>query len=156
MNFTTFFNTITTGEVRLFILMILTLGLFALVVAWKVYEKTGRQGWKAIIPYYNEWVFYEMSGKPGWWMLAGFLTMFNTMHLAPSNHKAYYSAMILTNLPSYVLSFIASLELGKRFGKSRNFSIISLALVPFIGWPILAFSKAEYKLPKSKQVSISH
>ena len=134
------------------VLLVLLLGiiLFAVTVGWKVYVKAGRKGWKVIIPYYNEWVFYEMSGKPGWWMLVGFLTMLNTIHLTASNGKVYYSVAVLLSLPSYVLSFIASLELGKRFGKSRNFSIINLALLPFIGWPILAFGKAKYKLPTGK------
>lgn len=150
MNIDTFLNTASTNTLILIFITVLGLIMFAVTVGWKVYEKTGRQGWKAIIPYYNEWIFYEMSGKPGWWMLAGFLTMFNQMHLTSSNVKTYYATMFVINLPSFVLSFVASLELGKRFGKSRNFSIINLALFPFIGWPILAFGKAKYKLPKAK------
>lgn len=150
MNTETFFSTTPTNTLLLIFIIVLGLIMFAATVGWKVYEKTGRQGWKAIIPYYNEWVFFEMSGKPGWWMLMGLITVANRMSLTHDNTLEYYSFMILINLPYYVLTFIASLELGKRFGKSRKFSIINLGLLPFIGWTILAFGKAKYKLPKAK------
>ena len=38
------------------------------VAMWKVFEKAGQKGWKALIPVYNYWVLCEIAGRPGWWV----------------------------------------------------------------------------------------
>jgi ribosomal protein S27AE len=36
---------------------------------WKLFKKAGKQGWEAIIPFYNSWVLVEISGLAWWWFL---------------------------------------------------------------------------------------
>jgi signal peptidase I len=36
---------------------------------WKLFEKAGQPGWKAIIPLYNIYVMIKLSGRPGWWII---------------------------------------------------------------------------------------
>lgn len=36
---------------------------------WKVFEKAGKPGWAAIIPFYNLYVLVQIVGKPAWWFV---------------------------------------------------------------------------------------
>lgn len=114
---------------------------FYIVTAWKVFMKAGKPGWAAIIPYYNSWVIFEIGGKPGWWALVGLISW------VPIHTRSFIIFTLLVYLVTIIMSILATVETGKRFGKKRNFTIIFLILLPFIGWPILAFGKAEYHLP---------
>ena len=35
----------------------------------KLFKKAGRNGWEAIIPFYNNWVLVEISELSWWWFL---------------------------------------------------------------------------------------
>jgi hypothetical protein len=37
-----------------------------MVACWKVFEKAGEKGWKAIIPIYNEYITYKIAGIKNW------------------------------------------------------------------------------------------
>ncbi len=52
-----------------FLFVWLAVFIVAVVAMWKIFEKAGVEGWKAIIPVYNGWVLAEIAGKPGWWRL---------------------------------------------------------------------------------------
>ncbi len=57
-------------------LLMFALVILTLVSMWRIYEKAGRKGWEAIIPFYNMWVLAEIVGKPGWLGLLAVLFMF--------------------------------------------------------------------------------
>lgn len=97
----------------------------SLAGAWKVFEKAGRPGWAAIIPFYSTWVLFEISGKPGWWVLIALIP--------------YIGSLIV-----FVMLIIAMLELAKRFGKSTTFAIFGLIVFQVIGFLILGFGDATY------------
>lgn len=100
----------------------------ALVAAmWKIFEKAGEKGWKALIPFYNTWVLFEIAGKPGWWIV-----------------------LCLIPLVNIYISVVLSLELAKRFGKSTAFAIFGLFLFSAIGYLILGFGDAKYDGGKYK------
>ena len=42
-----------------------------LVIAgtWMTFEKAGRPGWGAIIPFYNTYLMIKVAGRPGWWLI---------------------------------------------------------------------------------------
>lgn len=98
--------------------------LLLLVSAYRVFRKAGRHGWVAIIPVYNLWVLYELGGKPGWWALL--------------------ACIPIVNIAALVVMLLASLEIARRFGKSKLFGVFGIFLFGFVGWPILAFDKAQY------------
>lgn len=117
---------------------------FYITTVWKVFKKAGKPGWAALIPVYNSWVTYEIGGISGWWALISILTW------APVHSSKLYTALNwLIFAITIVLSIQAAVETGKRFGKTRTYTLVFLILLPFIGWPILAFGKAKYELPKS-------
>lgn len=106
-------------------LIALVLVVIHIVALWKIFEKAGEAGWKAIVPFYNIWVLLEVSGKPGWWMLLTFIPF-------------------VGSLIYFVLMIIAMLELAKRFGKSPVFAVFGLVIFNVIGELILAFGPAKY------------
>jgi hypothetical protein len=104
------------------------------VSQWKVFVKAGRPGWAAIIPVYNMWVLFEISGKPGLWVLFGLIP--------------YIGWVIL-----FVLYINAALELARRFGKSTMFGVFGLVIFQIIGFIILAFGDAQYRVPPKEEQS---
>ncbi len=104
-----------------------------IVCLWKVFEKAGVEGWKAIIPVYNGWVLAEIAGKPGWWGIvgvAGFIPFVGW----------------IASIAALVLSVIISIEIAKAFSKDTAFAVL-LILLPFVGYAMLAFSDAKYTAP---------
>lgn len=114
-----------------FLLVILPLIVFYVVCLWKVFEKAGVEGWKAIIPGYNGWVLAEIAGKPGWWGIIGFAGVVPILGW-------------IASIASLVLYVIICIELSKKFGKDPAFAAL-LVLVSIVGFAILAFGKATYK-----------
>ena len=87
---------------------------------WIIYEKAGKKGWASIIPIYNIIVFLEIVKKPIWWTFLLIIPFINI-----------FFAIWITNL------------LAKRFGKDEGYTI-GLILLPFIFYPLIGFSDAEY------------
>ena len=90
---------------------------FIILTMWKMYRKANKPGWAAIVPVYNYVVLLEMIGRPIWWIILTFIPIVNI----------------------YV-SLVVALDLAKSFGKSTGFGVANF-FVPFITYPILAFSK---------------
>ena len=90
---------------------------------WKVFTKAGKPGWASIVPFYNSWVLVQIAGKPALWFFLMFVPIVNI-----------------------VIAIMLYIELAKAFGKSGGFAAL-LILLPFIGFPMLAFGKAQYHAP---------
>ena len=95
----------------------------------KVFQKAGKPMWAAFVPIYNQVVLLQIVNKPIWWILLFFIPFVNI-----------------------VIIILIMLELGKVFGKDGTFSVLLLAIVPFItglpiGLAILAFDKSKYTAP---------
>lgn len=98
---------------------------FAIVILiivsyWKIFAKAGKPGWAAIIPIYNFIVLLEIVGKPVWWFL-----------------------LMLVPLVNLIFIIIVIHRLSLSFGQGAGTTIL-LLLLPFIGFPMLAFGDAKY------------
>ena len=49
-----------------FIMIIIVLLVLYFIGLWKLFQKAGKNGWEAIVPFYNTWVLVEISGL-AWW-----------------------------------------------------------------------------------------
>jgi len=94
-----------------------------IVSQWKIYEKAGKPGWAAIIPIYNIIVLLEIVKKPLWWIV-----------------------LLLIPIVNIVMLFIITIALAKSFGKSSGFGV-GMVFLPFVFYPMLAFSDASYTEP---------
>ncbi len=90
---------------------------------WKLFEKAGQAGWKALIPFYNIFILLKIIGRPGWWLL-----------------------LFLIPFVNFVIAFIVSNDVAKSFGKGLAYAI-GLFLLGVIFYPLLGFSDAKYVGP---------
>jgi hypothetical protein len=107
---------------------IIILAAVVLVIAgwWKIFEKAGEAGWKAIIPIYSFLVLLKIVGRDWWWIL-------------------------LTLIPfvAIVVWIVVSLDLAKSFGRGTGFAI-GLILLPFVFALILGFGSDTYRGPAAR------
>ena len=115
-----------------FLIIWLVLFVYSVICMWKIFEKAGVEGWKAIIPVYNSWVLAEIAGKPGWWGIIGYAGFVPVLG-------------IIASLAAVVLYVIIALELAKKFGKDTTFAIVGLIIFSLVGIGILAFGDAKYQ-----------
>ncbi|HEX4607263.1 MAG TPA: DUF5684 domain-containing protein [Urbifossiella sp.] len=93
-----------------------------LAAMWKVFEKAGQPGWAAIVPIYNNYVLTcEIAKKEILWFILMFVPFI-----------------------SIVAYFIVCIEVAKKFGKDAGYGI-GLAILPFVFFPMLAFTDAKYQ-----------
>ncbi len=105
------------------IVMVFMLFYFAVVVVsvvsmWRLFTKAGKPGWAAIVPVYNQIVMLQVAGRPVWWVLL----------------------MMFVPVFQVWVAIVAAIDFAKSYGKSTGFGVL-VALLPFIGLPVLAFSK---------------
>jgi hypothetical protein len=115
----------------------IALVVLTLVSIWKVFEKAGKPGWAAIIPFYNGWVLAEVGSRPAWWGLVSFLGLSIEYSYAKPATFSFLSILC------YILYAMIVLGIAKNFKKSTGFAILTMIL-PFVGFTILAFGNDKY------------
>ncbi len=103
-----------------FLIFIGVFVLIMIIAMWKIFTKANKPGWASIIPIYSNIVLLDIAGMPLWWFI-GFLIPF----------------------VSPIVWLINCLKLAERFGKGAGYGL-GLFFLPFIFFPLLAFSSAEY------------
>lgn len=132
----------------LFLLVFLAMIVVSAIGLWKIFEKAGYEGWKAIIPVYNLVVLLEIVGKPTWW---AFLILTNLLPLILKYTLGVDPIMLmLLNLVTTAISTTLTVwmynMLSKSFGKDEAYTV-GLFFVPFVMLPILGYSKSQYLGP---------
>ncbi len=94
-----------------------------IVGLWKVFEKAGKPGWGAVVPFYNYWLIIEIVGRPEWWLVLLFVP--------------YASLVVLV---------ILMIDLAKSFGRTTGFGV-GLALLSPVFMPLLGFGSDTYGGP---------
>ena len=105
---------------------ILSIAICVLMVIsmWKIFVKAGKEGWIALIPFYNLWTLFEIGGQKGAYIFFIFIPCAGPVIYLIFEIKAY-------------------LEIARRFGKETSFGVLSI-FFPYVTFPILAFSDATY------------
>ena len=111
------------GGAIVLLLVIFAAAIFVIVGWWKMFEKAGEPGWKAIVPIYNAIVLLRIVGRPWWWIL-----------------------LSLIPIVGFILLIIVYNDLSKSFGKSTGFTF-GLVLLHPIFVLILGFGDARYRGP---------
>lgn len=145
-------------------LMGLAIFILLIIAWWKIFEKAGEKGWKAIIPIYNGYILYKISWKTMmfWIMLAlgvvgsilmsvGGVTVTADGAAAVSDAAAANPLVIigcLFALAAGVIEIIQQYKLSKSFGHGIGYALGLIFLSPIFEL-ILAFGKSEYKGPQA-------
>jgi hypothetical protein len=135
-----------------FILLALVVGILTLIGMYKLYEKAGESGWKAIIPFYNNIVLSKIvsgDNKLGIYWIAAYVmyyifytagsvsSIISSMLTSMNSGSSYHlpAARILMLLVSMVFSIvlmvvsgILNYKLGKAFGKSDGWCVAMIFL----------------------------
>jgi hypothetical protein len=102
-------------------ILVIALVVVSMVGMWKVFDKAGKPGWASIVPIYNLYILMEIAEKPMMWFILALIPCVNI----------------------YIMIMVA-LEVAKKFGKDQMYGI-GLALLPFVFYPMLGFSSAQYQ-----------
>lgn len=123
MNDDLFVSAVFAGLSAGYVIVYLAVIIVALVGMWKMFEKAGKPGWAAIVPFYNFYCLYDMAFGNGWLFLLMFVPCVGI-----------------------VISIMCNIKLAKAFGEGVAFGI-GLTILPFIFTLILGFGSAQYYGP---------
>src|SRR5665213_2397896 len=123
-------------------ILIILIFVLLIVAFWKVLVKAGKPGWISIIPFYNLWTLSEIGSRPGWW---GLFIFFSYDWLDSKNAVIFR----LFSFICFVVYVQIAQGVARNFKKSTVFGVV-LAVLPFIGFPILGYGQATYKQVKIK------
>jgi hypothetical protein len=107
--------------------LVILFSIFSIYCSWRIFEKAGKPGWAALIPFYNVIVLLEIVGKPWWWLLLLFIPILNIV----------------------IVVWIYNL-LSKSFGQGIGFTI-GLVLLNIIFLALLALGDYRYLGPAGEQ-----
>lgn len=130
-------------------LVALAFGIVSIIAYWKLFEKAGEPGWKAIIPYYNTFKLAQIatgSNLVGWILIglsAVYLVLTVVMQVAMAFFDSDDSAFMLIMILFYLLAMMFSLGvaglsgythfmLGKSFGKPTVWNVLMIFFSPFL------------------------
>ncbi len=152
-----FFIFIVIGSIIALICSIITI-----IGQWKVFEKAGRPGWAAIIPFYNNWVLFELGDVNPAFIFFGIggsilAAIPNSINVIAREYPVLYPISIILSLISIGLSITmivftikACMRLAEKFGKHPMYGL-GLAFLAVVFFPLLGFDKnAVYTETKNK------
>ena len=122
------------GSLIVFGFLFIGLYIFFLFSKWKVYQKAGKFGWEAVIPFYNTWVLVEITGLKWWFFFIACATSLASI-------LSLGLLIPFGGLISLVGLFCCHYNLAKKFNKEPIGYAIGLTILPIIFYPILAFSQ---------------
>lgn len=128
-------------------IFILIIGWYILQVVayWKIFEKAGEPGWKAIIPFYNTYTQYKFTWEANiyWFVLFGGLIGAGLNSLG--GILSVLGSAVLLGVT--IVNILAANKLAKAFGHGVGFTIGLIFLNP-IFMLILGFSSDQYIGPQ--------
>lgn len=116
-----------TAVIIVYAIIMLAITAFSIVALWKIFKKAGKEGWIALVPFYNLYTLFEITWGNGWLFLLIFLSIIP----------------IVGAIAVFVILIITDVKLAKVFGKSGGFAV-GLVFLSVIFMGILAFDKSEY------------
>ena len=88
---------------------------------WRLFEKAGVAGWKALVPIYRTYITLAIISRPNWWLI-----------------------LMLVPLANIVVASAIAIDLAECFGKPLWYAA-GLVLLPVVFVPMLGFGSASYR-----------
>jgi signal peptidase I len=114
-----------------YVLMTIIFLILSLAGLWKIFEKAGEAGWKAIVPFLNFYIWLKIIKKPIWWYI-----------------------FILVPFINVFVILLMVVEILKCFGKESIGAQALGVLFPFFYLPYLGFSPSEVYVDPDKREKI--
>ncbi len=119
----------------------LVFGVMSIIANWKIFEKAGEKGWKAIIPGYNLYIFFKLFWNTNMFW-ACLVAAFAGGFISGGFENIAWLGSLLT-LAAAVLEYVMYWYMCKSFGKTTGFFVGYLFLTPIFGL-ILGFDSSQY------------
>src|SRR5580698_7289796 len=105
---------------------------------WRIFEKAGEKGWKALIPIYNYYIWLKLLKRPWWWIF---------IFLIPG--------------VGFMMVMVVSALTGIAFQKKKAWEMLASGFLFFIYLPFYGWGKSKFQLPepdktKKANPSIAH
>lgn len=125
--------------VGLIFLVAAAISVIGIIGQWKAFKKAGKNGWEAIIPFYNLVVACQISGVSPWWVLIYLLgtTVLNVIPVIGSFAALACSVYFL---------ILLNVSVARSFGKETGFAVGLIFLNP-IFWFVLGGNNVQYVGP---------
>lgn len=136
--------TLTTFVLLPLLFILIVFFIIYIIGRWQLFRKAGKNGWEAIIPFYNDWVYVEIAGLNYWWF---FLVVANT--IVNLLGDGYIES--LASICSTIGLFVCNYNISKKFNRDTVFAVL-MTIFPFIFIPIIGFS-SNYKWDSNVSVS---
>lgn len=133
----------------IFIILIIALVLTILEISakWKLFKKAGKNGWEAIVPYYNTWTLVEISGCKWWFFLliiCSSLISFNiSLDINETSSINYNALEFIGSIINVFALYMVNYNIAMKCEKSIGYAI-GLTLLPFIFYPMLGFGDGKF------------
>lgn len=129
-------STILGGSIILLVVLALIALAFSIVYVvalWKLFKKAGKNGWEALIPFYNTYVLIEIAGLNWWYFLIAISgTIFGIFNIN--------GLSTVTNLAALAVNFFVFYNIAKKMNQSPvGFGVASVFVAPIVVM-ILGFS----------------
>lgn len=122
----------------------LVAGVISIIPMWRLFEKAGQPGWKAIIPVYSSYMLYKISWKPSMFFITLILGIVASILLQLNDYMALAVIGVIINIAVMVLGILFNHKISKSFGHGVGFTV-GLIFLSLIFLYILAFGSSEYQ-----------
>lgn len=115
-----------------------------IVGMWRIFEKAGENGWKCLIPFYNQYTMYKMFWKTKYFWIVLVLSIANVFFNGLAlTIPALSTVVSIISLVAFVFAVFLNYRISASFGHGIGYCI-GLLLLPFIFTLILGFNQDEY------------
>ncbi len=121
--------------------------LLTLIARWLVFQKAGEQGWKSVIPLYNDYTAYKIAWEPNMFWAWLVFTLAGNMAENAADGRFWSIPGMLGGICALAVTLIVlgySMNMAKSFGKGILFGI-GLWLLEPVFMMILGFGSARYQ-----------
>ncbi len=128
------------GVIAVILVVCLIIGIIA---TWKIFTKAGEEGWKCLIPFYNQYTLYKITWDVTYfWVILG-------LSVVGAIVGALEIPVIgsILSIASAVIGIIQLHKMSKAYGHDIGFTLGLIFLSP-IFFLILAFGQSEYMGPQ--------
>ena len=149
-------------------MLVITILLLIIISTWKILEKAGEKGWKALIPIYNVYLLYKIVGIKKWFWITLLTSLigsiicsvngFNPSSMTTEQVEAYnfgaHPIVIIALVAMAIIGLVANIlyasRTAKAFGRSALFAI-GLFFLPNLFWLILGLGSSKYNKKAVKE-----
>lgn len=129
-------------------IFLIVFAIFRIIISWKIFEKAGEPGWKALIPIYNTYIMYKITWNLNmFWVFFGlscFTSVLSGMSSVMTGNGLILAILnLVVSIVLAAISIVQWVKLGASFGKDSGF-IVGLVFLNTIFEAILAFGSSEY------------